>query len=503
MNLATQRTSSDDLAVDAASDPRIGQRPTLMAAVLVALAAIVLRAVSLEGADVSWLLTVGERMLDGPRLYVDIWETNPPLSPLIYLPGVAAARALGVSPELMTGIFAGLSVVISGLLILAILRAGNLLQEGGNFILAFDFAAAFLPLDAFAQREHVALLAVLPIVALAAVRAEARPVAVIIALAAGVGGGFAMSIKPYFALAIFFPYAFAALRRRSLRPIFSPEIFLPGSLVLAYGVAVAVWYPEFYGTMLPVLADTYRYGRQPLLFLLSLPQFTCYLLLATTAVMALRPRRWPSLPTALLLASVAFPLAYLDQGQGWVYHLLPGFALALLATWTALEIPLGENREQSLVPALTLVGAFLAAVVLAPRPMETRALFAEIAAMEISAPTVLGIGPDIAVGHPISRVLGGRWAGSAPSQWMSKSALQRASNDPENEALAQRLQKYLDRDRALLVGDIARHRPDILIFDRRAMDWLVWARRDAALAEAIRAYEPAAMVGGLEVWRRS
>jgi hypothetical protein len=502
MNLATQRTSSDDLAVDATL--RTGQSATLAAAALVALAAIVIRAVSPEGADVSWLLTVGERMLDGQRLYVDIWETNPPLSPLIYLPGVAAARALGVSPELMTGIFAGLAVTISGLLTLAILRAGNLLQAGSTFILAFVFALAFLPLDAFGQREHVAILAVLPIVAVSAVRAEARPLALVLALAAGFGGGFAMGIKPYFALAILFPYAFAALRRRSLRPIFGPETFLAGALVLAYGAAVAVWYPEFYETMLPVLADTYRHGRQPLLFLLSLPQFTCYLLLAATAVMTLRPRRWPSLPTALLLASTAFPLAYLDQGQGWAYHLLPGFALALLAAWTALEIPFGEKREQSvLVPAFALVGAILAAVTLAPRPAETRALVAEIAAMGIPAPTVLGIGPDIAVGHPLSRMLGGRWAGTAPSQWMSKSALQRASTDPENEALAKRLQKYLDHDRALLVGDIARHQPDILIFDRRAMDWLAWARRDAALAEAIRSYEPVATVAGLEVWRRS
>ena len=28
--------------------------------------------------DVAWLLTVGEKMLDGQRLYVDILETNPP-----------------------------------------------------------------------------------------------------------------------------------------------------------------------------------------------------------------------------------------------------------------------------------------------------------------------------------------------------------------------------------------------------------------------------------------
>lgn len=34
--------------------------------------------------DVSWLLTVAERVLDGQRPYVEIIETNPPIAPLTY-----------------------------------------------------------------------------------------------------------------------------------------------------------------------------------------------------------------------------------------------------------------------------------------------------------------------------------------------------------------------------------------------------------------------------------
>ncbi|RUW97020.1 hypothetical protein EOA35_26485, partial [Mesorhizobium sp. M8A.F.Ca.ET.023.01.1.1] len=36
--------------------------------------------------DVSWLLTVGDRVLNGERLYVDIAEANPPFSTWLYLP---------------------------------------------------------------------------------------------------------------------------------------------------------------------------------------------------------------------------------------------------------------------------------------------------------------------------------------------------------------------------------------------------------------------------------
>jgi hypothetical protein len=43
-------------------------------------AAVLLRQLLPFNVDVSWWLTVGERMLDGQRLYVDFLDTNPPMA---------------------------------------------------------------------------------------------------------------------------------------------------------------------------------------------------------------------------------------------------------------------------------------------------------------------------------------------------------------------------------------------------------------------------------------
>jgi hypothetical protein len=48
--------------------------------------------------DVSWLITICERILDGETAYVDIIETTPPVPLLLYMPGVAFARWLPISP---------------------------------------------------------------------------------------------------------------------------------------------------------------------------------------------------------------------------------------------------------------------------------------------------------------------------------------------------------------------------------------------------------------------
>ena len=60
---------------------------------LVFVVAILLRQVVPLNTDVSWLLVIGERVLDGQRLYVDIVEINPPMAVFAYLPGIALARA--------------------------------------------------------------------------------------------------------------------------------------------------------------------------------------------------------------------------------------------------------------------------------------------------------------------------------------------------------------------------------------------------------------------------
>ena len=72
--------------------------PLLLIGVVFAIA-ILLRQVVPLNTDVSWLLVVCERMLDGQHLYRDIVEINPPMAAFAYLPAVALARALGIDPR--------------------------------------------------------------------------------------------------------------------------------------------------------------------------------------------------------------------------------------------------------------------------------------------------------------------------------------------------------------------------------------------------------------------
>ena len=143
--------------------------PLLLIGVVFAVA-IGLRQVVPLNTDVSWLLVIGERMLDGQRLYRDIIEINPPMAAFAYLPGVALARVLGVDPRHVIDAQLLLLAAASLFAVSRILRLSPATapSKSGAFAVWAAAVVTILPMHVFAQREHIAMLTFLPALAVAA-----------------------------------------------------------------------------------------------------------------------------------------------------------------------------------------------------------------------------------------------------------------------------------------------------------------------------------------------
>ena len=124
--------------------------------------------------DVSWLITVNEKMLAGQRLYVDIVEVNPPASIWLYTPFVWLAHQLQLRPEaVIVAAFIAVALATSALA----LRISARLQRPPKPLIFFAllcFVELLLPLGTFAQREHAAILFAAPALTALAVLAEKR-----------------------------------------------------------------------------------------------------------------------------------------------------------------------------------------------------------------------------------------------------------------------------------------------------------------------------------------
>jgi hypothetical protein len=125
------------------------------------------------------------------------------------------------------------------------------------FLILAAAALTILPRQAFGQREHIAVVELLPALAVLAMRINReRPAAWAVAIA-GRGLGLALSFKPYFAIAVLFWVGLLAIHMRCWRVILAPEHFVAAAVVGLNGVCTLLLFPEYFIGVGPIVRDVY------------------------------------------------------------------------------------------------------------------------------------------------------------------------------------------------------------------------------------------------------
>ena len=460
-------------------------------------AAIGLRLVVVANTDVSWLITLSEKVLDGQRLYVDLIEINPPAAIILYLPLVALARVLALRPEVVVD--AGVFLAIGASLALAghILRRARQLDNHDAMRLAALAAAvlAILPAQTFGEREHIAVILLLPLFALWTSRLAGARQDILAVLAAGLGAGLTLAIKPQFALGLAPALIVLVVRTGSWRLLFAPENWVAGTLAAIYGASVFFFYPAFVSDITPMIMTTYVPVRHSLFVMLV----QCPVLLLAAAQLWLASSWRPGLlrsPAMIMFAAAAggFFLVFVLQGKGWPYHSYPVLAFVHIVLAVALSgrAPPGPRRRVEMAALLFGMTALAGATFYWLNLASSAAMLNEPVRRLVPNPRLLVISSDISVGHPLVRQVGGTWVGRVGSLWVTAGVLTRIDREVLDADTARKLAVYAERDRATLEQDIRQNRPDIIVIDRVAFDWEAWARADPGLAEQLAAYRAAA-----------
>lgn len=518
MSVVTAQTGDDGLAVSARRFDAL--RNWLPLALIVA-AAIAVRHFVGANTDVSWEITLAEKVLDGQRLYTDLIELNPPASTLLYLPAVALARALGLAPEIMVDALVLIGALVSLAIAGDIVRRYRFLDGRQNAMAAALTLAALtiLPAQTFGEREHVALIAVLPALALLAARANGSRPLPWHCLVAGVGAGVTVCIKPHFALAIGCAAAFSALHRRSWRLLLVPENWIAAAIAVAYGICVVVFYPAFLTDVMPLVADVYLPVRLSLVqSLLDTP-----VMLWTGAVlMILALRRGAGFHpvfAVLLTASAGFAAAYVIQGKGWPYQSYPMLALALIALGLAIVCRRSAAERSGEGYDFKDIGAAVAFCFIAIKSfawldlaVQDRAATVMVGRIAPPHPSITLISDDVALGHPLVRAVQGRWISRVGSLWIMEDAAIQRFGGGVDAAKDRRLAAYMEAGRRQLIGEIRDSKPDIVLIDDRAgrivvdnhgASWSEWVNADRDLSALLAAnYREVGNADGLAIFKR-
>lgn len=437
-------------------------------------------------ADVSWLITVSERVLSGDRLYVDIVEVNPPASVWLYLPLVWLAKLLSIRPEAVVVVAFAIAGVAS---VLATVKLAARLRDAPRpelLAAATAFVALLLPMALFAQREHAALLLALPALTTLAVLAERRRLSRRVLIAAGAAAGLIIVIKPYFLLAVLLPALWALWARRSFRP-FLPALLAGAAVLGAYAAAVLLFAPA-YLPLVPVIASTYAPMHDALWKVLLGPAFFPAITIALAAL--LRPGRVPTLAWSWALGAAGFLVAALVQAKNYPNHWLPQAALALTAAAAILPLPQIQNSRRACIgAALALVGLFeMYHWAILPDPRVEQAV-REVAP---PSPKMLALSPQLTTGHPVTRNVDGQWVGSSAGLFTASGARYVGLKTAEVRAAYR-------WDLGVFAADVARHSPDVILVGTTSKSWLM---AEPEIASAMAAYRPVKQAGEVEVWVR-
>ncbi len=484
--------------------------------------------------DVSWLITVDEKWLDGATPYRDLIEINPPASLMLYWPAVALARVLGVAPEFTVAAFGFLSIAAGRGHAAAILARAGLLDRLGALAASVALTAfAVLPGQSFDERDHLAAVYGLPFLAVSAARAARAPVDARLALLAGLGAGAMAAIKPPYALVAIVLLPYLVRRIGVARLLKAVEYYVAAAIGLAYVAAVPQAFPDYVANILPIGLNLYAPIREPLVALLAAPGPLLAFVLVVCALRLARDDPGEPLVAIPALAGLGALAAYLVQGKGWLYQAYPALAFFTLAAGAALARA-RQPRSRVGLGALVFLAAALSLLALGRWPLplafvaagagaalawvvERRNAAAPVAEMGVAAalgaacglfamngietptiaralaslgphPSVASLSESLAFGHPMTRQVGGVWAQSVPSLWIAAAARRRIDENPGDAALAARMRVYIDADRDRLVADLDRNRPDALLVGRLDTRFHQWVWSDPKIAAARAGY---------------
>ena len=466
--------------------------------------------------DTSWLITVCERILDGERLYVEIYETNPPFTIWLYLPPVALARLLDVAPETLVHAWTYLAAMVGFGFACVVVRRAAFPENTALFAMAPAFYALLVvfPGIAFTEREHIGMALFLPLLALLAWRAKPDGAApgVGLAMLAGTSGSVLLLVKPYYALMVLLPAIFIAWRRRSLQPILAIEMWVIGFICTAYLVAVTLLYPEFISDVLPVLTDTYQKIRGYWGVILQFCVPWSFLMFLAWRLWPLG--RVPELASVAALASIAgmFPLIF--QAKGWAYHAYPAILCAILALLCLIALPPSARRAtqwQGAMPrfmrpglAMVLTGLLVAYAPFVVSQKPSAGLINTVRGATVN-PTVAQIGSDLAVGHPLTRMVGGRWVETHVSDWLGTSALYlflsaRLDGDVEE---ADRYKAMVERYATKKREEFESARPDVIAYQTNEKSWATLLENRFGFDQIMLNYHPIAEVDDVRIYLRN
>lgn len=288
--------------------------------------------------DVTWLVEAGQRLLNGGRYVTDVFEVNPPLSILLYLPLAISTDISHSSLPYAFFIYIIALTTIFACLTNAVIKRYEFLngQERAVFIAGYVLACTALPLWVeFGQREQIIFMGILPMILLQIGMTfsptvkrgpEFWPVMVL--------GSVAMLIKPHYGVFAAVIMLLRMIRQRRVSVMFDRDFIVLEALTVLYVIGTIILIPDYVFEYLPDVVTFYAgFGSFVAVAHKAIPYLVIFAMLSAAAYAIPMNLRVKKTLWLMIACGVLCLIPYAVQMKGFSYHIYPakGFAFCALA----------------------------------------------------------------------------------------------------------------------------------------------------------------------------
>ncbi len=315
--------------------------------------------------NVSWLLTVMERLLAGGTALNDAYEANPPLAQWLYALPALLHMHLGLAPGAAVYLYALILTGLSALAGYRLLRLCPPYAAQADFLTAaFLLAVCSVFTFDFAEREMFIVLGLWPFIIAQYLITLKVPFGRVQGPLVLLAGCLAVLIKPHYGLIpVFFLFHRMFYTRRVWSLTRDPDFIALAACTILYAAVCLVFFHDYIAAIFPDFLEIYL-AYQPFDYQ-SGAEWTLFFVLAVTLV-GLGFLIKPDFDSGRLVAALG-GVALLcfvcnaTQMKAFNYHLLPTLVFFFLAL--AILIRAGMDRWLKAIPARSLLILILLATV--------------------------------------------------------------------------------------------------------------------------------------------
>ncbi len=317
--------------------------------------------------DVAWLLQCLERFLSGGTYTDDFYETNPPLSFLIYLPAYPFFATIGLSAKLSILILFLIYVLFSNAVLFKLLQKIEISASTAIVVCCATLTAQTWGTGMyFGLKDHLILSFLTPFILLQyLISTSKEKISRVLSVNATLMGGIALCLKPHYAIIPATLYIHRLITAKSLKKcIISIDTIGLTLCGTAYISFIYIFTPEFISVILPETSTLYSV-ETPFPIGIYLKVFVVTVIAALIGfalVIGARNDEQLEIKKVIMAFSTLSALCllpYIIQNKGFLYHTVPFFgfgvaALTMAAYGTCRLIT--KKKTPALLIALILIG---------------------------------------------------------------------------------------------------------------------------------------------------